>query len=385
MAVDGQSGGASAIAYALGAYPVFTQVPAAPSGRATNLIDRACLCSGPPHAAVFKGCNGDTNFDYTNTNADLLDAARGYATTTGPCYSSDAATGGAWWNQEGLATGRFDRDYTGTAVHVILGSADTTVAPYHSDDWMARLDPAKFSRQVTTGTPHGLSADTTANTAISDFVLDKIRARRAVQGAAVTAGTTVTADLTTATDTRAVNVGTLLKASVYASTTNTNLTLPAGWAWATDEDGNVALTDYNAGAACVGIAWKKAAVGDGSLTVTSSVACNMELRIVEMLGFTNPMVDVCKATTATASSLTITAPENMSILRVAAFCALGFTAGKSSGNTWTNSFIRGANVTGRYESSAKFSFAGITAPTTAESVAGGSGALGGVMAVFRET
>jgi acetyl esterase/lipase len=128
------------------------------------------LTSGPPHAAIDKGClrrDGEAAYWYDAGTSEGFDAAYGAGRgVAGPCTRHDAGTSAAW-RGDGVATGGSSYAWPGTAVTFLFGDRDTTVAPAHGADLAARLRSA--GTPVTTrvvagmghevaGTPAGRSA-----------------------------------------------------------------------------------------------------------------------------------------------------------------------------------------------------------------------------------
>ncbi len=127
--LTGNSGGASQVAYSLTHYGL------------ASIVDAAVLSSGPPHAALAKGClrnAGEEEYWYDPGNARLIDAAYTAASGAGPCAGNDPDTE-RQWVLDGVDTGGSDYSYETTRVAVVLGGKDATVAPAHARDFIARL------------------------------------------------------------------------------------------------------------------------------------------------------------------------------------------------------------------------------------------------------
>jgi hypothetical protein len=149
--VAGSSGGASQAAYALSHYGLDV------------IVDALVLASGPPHAALAKGCSNDlalADYRYVGRNLASIDPAYGAdGRGGGPCGQGDPSFA-ASFERDGVATGGTDYVYESTRVHVILGSDDPTSAPVHAQDYLAKLRAAgspTVEEEVVEGMAHGVT------------------------------------------------------------------------------------------------------------------------------------------------------------------------------------------------------------------------------------
>jgi hypothetical protein len=127
--ITGNSGGASQVSYALSHYGL------------DALLDAVVPTSGPPHAAQAKGClrnPGEEPYWYENGSASTIDSSYGFAAGQGPCVMHDSSFIGRW-TEESVDTGGNDYSHAETRIHIILGGQDTSSAPPHAGDYMARL------------------------------------------------------------------------------------------------------------------------------------------------------------------------------------------------------------------------------------------------------
>jgi hypothetical protein len=135
--ITGNSGGSSQASYALTHYGL------------EPIIDRAVLTSGPPHAALAKGClrnPGDEAFYYDNGNANSIDASYGFEGADGPCIKHDA-TYTDKWNRDSCDGPLGNYTLTHAFVSFIFGDNDPTVAPPHGEA-LANLLTAAFPDRV---------------------------------------------------------------------------------------------------------------------------------------------------------------------------------------------------------------------------------------------
>jgi len=129
--VSGNSGGATQVAIALSHYGL------------EPLIDVAVLTGGPPHAGLASGCLSEGADDpraYSVQQARDIDGAFG-ARRGGPCERRDP-TFTATWDANDPALGGSDHTYAHTAVVVVLGVKDDTVAPSHARLYVDQLESA---------------------------------------------------------------------------------------------------------------------------------------------------------------------------------------------------------------------------------------------------
>lgn len=128
--MSGNSGGASQTAYALSHYGL------------DGILDAVVPTSGPPHAALTKGClPGFPDYEFDDQMKSLIDFSFGFLNPVvkpGPCATEDSA----WisrWQEESPETPGFDNDHPTTRVVFIVGSLDESTAPAHAADYRDRL------------------------------------------------------------------------------------------------------------------------------------------------------------------------------------------------------------------------------------------------------
>ena len=143
--VAGVSGGASQISYALSHYGL------------SGIIDAAVPISGPPHAALVKGCTEEFR-DYTwpAHTAKTMDNSYGFFGGNGPCEQHDPGYIQKW-TADGVDTGGSDYSYPTTRVTFLMGTADGTSAPRHGLDYADKLKASgtpNVKVNIVDGMPH---------------------------------------------------------------------------------------------------------------------------------------------------------------------------------------------------------------------------------------
>ncbi len=165
--VSGNSGGSSQISFSLSFYGL------------DSIIDAAIPTSGPPHAALAKGCQrlpGQEDYYYDVSNARDIDSSYdGYNPrdpSSGPCASHDDSYAPDW-KADSVEAGT-DFNYPTTRLHFIFGSADVTVAPAHAQDYLAKLKGVTpyFSQETVSGASHGITNIDAGVVAIEAAILD---------------------------------------------------------------------------------------------------------------------------------------------------------------------------------------------------------------------
>ena len=161
--LTGNSGGASAIAYAVTRYGL------------SNIVGRVVPTGGPPHAALAKGCmrtSGQQAYWFEAGNAANIDSSYGYA-SNGPCVLNQPTFQNRWLADSVDAPAANSR-MTHLSVVLILGAADTTVAPSHARDWAALLDSqgTKVTVVEVPGMGHDNSGDPGGQRALRDALMD---------------------------------------------------------------------------------------------------------------------------------------------------------------------------------------------------------------------
>lgn len=128
--VSGHSGGATALAYAMSWYGVY------------DMIRAAVFTSGPPHAAITKGClrdRGDEDYWYTQPNEQTIDGSYGYP-SQGPCVRHDGSMA-TTWDRDSVDGGGVLYAFPSVRIAMILGGQDVAV-PAHARAYLARLQQA---------------------------------------------------------------------------------------------------------------------------------------------------------------------------------------------------------------------------------------------------
>lgn len=147
--LTGNSGGASQIAYALSHYGL--------AGRVDALIPS----SGPPHAALTKGCLRDPEHQayWFPGAAAVIDASYGFTNGTGPCVNHD----GSWtatWDRDSVEIGGSSYRHLATRVHFLIPETqDDVVAAAHGSDYASQLKAAGspwVREQVVDGMGHDI-------------------------------------------------------------------------------------------------------------------------------------------------------------------------------------------------------------------------------------
>jgi VCBS repeat-containing protein len=128
--IAGVSGGSTAVSLMLSHFGM------------EDILNAVIPISGPPHAAMAKGCNrdpGEKAYWYSTSIANTMDLSFGYLSgNSGPCIHHDSA----WtprWQTESPDVGGSDYFHPATRVHFIFGKQDGTSAPRHGQDYADRL------------------------------------------------------------------------------------------------------------------------------------------------------------------------------------------------------------------------------------------------------
>lgn len=146
--VAGTSAGASQISYALAYYGL------------GPILNGVFPISGPPHAALAKGCLDAAGYGYDSiANSPgapaLIDSSFGYYNSSGPCVNH-VSSFTSRWNQESVDTSGSSYYYPTTRIHFIFGQYDSQVIPKHASDYISRL-AASGSPMVTQETVAGMA------------------------------------------------------------------------------------------------------------------------------------------------------------------------------------------------------------------------------------
>ncbi len=162
--VTGNSGGASQVSYALSHYGL------------EPILDAVIPTSGPPHAALDKGClrrPGEEAYWYSPDSARTIDSSYGFYGGGGPCETHDPAFTARWLGGA-VDTGGDDYVHPATRVHFIFGGLDGGNAPDLGRDYRARLEAAgsPLVSEVEVPTmPHSVQASPDGLAALRDAIL----------------------------------------------------------------------------------------------------------------------------------------------------------------------------------------------------------------------
>jgi hypothetical protein len=154
--VTGNSGGASQVSYALAYYGL------------GSIFNGVFPTSGPPHAALAKGCLSQAGYEYGPLALGIIDSSNGYFGSTGPCTRHDSSFT-ARWNQESVDTNGSSYSYPSTRVHFIFGALDAQSAKTHADDYISRLTRSgspMVSQETVSGMAHEVAAATSGMAAL---------------------------------------------------------------------------------------------------------------------------------------------------------------------------------------------------------------------------
>ena len=149
--IAGTSGGASVVAYVLAYYGL------------DSIVNAAFPISGPPHAAIKKGCLDEGGYGYDQIGGGemataLIDSSWGYFHGSGPCTNHQSSFS-TQWNAESADLGGASYNYPNTRVQVILGGYDSPVIIHHAQDYVSRLEGAgspMVSETTVPGMPHDI-------------------------------------------------------------------------------------------------------------------------------------------------------------------------------------------------------------------------------------
>lgn len=147
--IVGTSGGSSQVAFALSHFGL------------EGILDAALLLSGPPHAAMSKGClqvQGEKKYWYTLSESNTMDASFGFSGNSGPCVAHDASWASRWL-EESPDTGGSDHVHPTTRVQFLFGQNDGGNSVAHGTDYYERLRSSGSPMVVTKTLPgvgHGI-------------------------------------------------------------------------------------------------------------------------------------------------------------------------------------------------------------------------------------
>jgi hypothetical protein len=125
--VTGNSGGATQSVYGLSQYGL------------DRVLDAVVPTSGPPHAALEKGClPGFPGYEYDARGKKVIDHSHGFLESPGPCATEDPKWGPRW-REESPETLGYDHSHPTTRVAFIIGGEDDSSAPVHAGDYQRAL------------------------------------------------------------------------------------------------------------------------------------------------------------------------------------------------------------------------------------------------------
>ena len=127
--LSGNSGGASQVTYPLAFFGL------------SDKVNAVVPTSGPPHAAIAKGCLLVPGYAYDPQSAQTIDSSYGFVgmlVNTGPCVHH-LSTSTARWQRDSIDLGGNDFTYPTTRVAFIVGGLDRTPAPAHAHDLFDKL------------------------------------------------------------------------------------------------------------------------------------------------------------------------------------------------------------------------------------------------------
>jgi hypothetical protein len=128
--LTGNSAGASQITYAISSYGITADV--------------VVPTSGPPMAALAKGCLEQPGYGYDIGKCSLIDLSYGFNASTGwrPCVAHDPSFT-ATWNANSVETGGAQYNYPTTKVQIIIGGKDNVIISNHARDYFQVLVQAQ--------------------------------------------------------------------------------------------------------------------------------------------------------------------------------------------------------------------------------------------------
>lgn len=164
LEVTGDSGGSSQLAYSLTFHGV------------DDIVSDAVFTSGPPHAALDKGClrrPDERAYWYDDESTARIDGSYGFPDGNGPCARHDASFE-ARWIADSAEAGP-DVDWPSTRARFLLGARDRSSAPQHAELFMARLAPGPFDVQYVERMGHGVMRYAPGLRALHDALTDTAR------------------------------------------------------------------------------------------------------------------------------------------------------------------------------------------------------------------
>jgi len=144
--LQGNSGGASQIAYSLSFYGV------------ASIVDAAVLSGGPPHAAIARGCLQEPGFGYSTMETGTIDLSYGFS-ANGPCAGGDQSYADKWERDSVESGGVYT--FPNTRISFVFVQDDPTVGPAHGMVYLDKLDKAGtpfLSHTVIPGNRHTIES-----------------------------------------------------------------------------------------------------------------------------------------------------------------------------------------------------------------------------------
>lgn len=141
--VTGNSGGSAQTMYSLGYYGL------------DNIINAAIPSSGPPYAAMTKGCLGQGNYAYDAHSIPRLDNPYGFLSGNGPCETKNA-TWTSYWNADSIDITANDNYFPTTRVAFLLGGNDLEMQAHVSDYYPKLSGTPYLSTYTVPNGPHEL-------------------------------------------------------------------------------------------------------------------------------------------------------------------------------------------------------------------------------------
>ena len=145
--ITGNSAGAAQITYAMSSYGM------------DKVVDVAIPTSGPPMAAISKGCLQEPGYAYAAGHARLIDLSYGFS-DGGPCAAHDPSFTDTWIANSD-ETGGTKYNYPRTRIQIIVGGQDNTVSVNHAKDYfqvLVRAQQPMLMWELVPGMSHAIQA-----------------------------------------------------------------------------------------------------------------------------------------------------------------------------------------------------------------------------------
>src|SRR5260370_41597522 len=104
------------------------------------MVDAMIPASGPPLAALAKGCLQYPGYGYDAEGEAIVDSSYGYsdAVSPGPCRLAEQSFYNTWV-ENSVETGGVDYNYPNTRVEIIVGGHDNAFIRNHASDYFRVL------------------------------------------------------------------------------------------------------------------------------------------------------------------------------------------------------------------------------------------------------